>query len=938
MLYSSRIAVGLLSVFVCFYSVLGHAVIIDKGQVDDREYHYLVLKNKLKVLLISDAEADKAAASLDVHVGSSDDPKDREGLAHFLEHMLFLGTEKYPDAADYQKFIDANAGGHNAYTSAEHTNYFFDIDADKLEPALDRFSQFFIAPLFDEVYVDRERNAVHSEYQAKIKDDSRRGYDVYRQMLNPEHAYAKFSVGSLDTLADRPNDKVRDDLLSFYQQHYSSDQMTLVVLGKESIGQLQKMVEARFSKIPLHSSPREVTAVSLFPSGTLPIEVVNKPVKNIRQMSLTFALPSVEDYYREKPLSFLGSLLGHEGKGSLLSILKLQGWAEALSAGGGNSGPGNSTFSVNINLTEEGIKHREVIRAFIFHALEVIRNEGVEKWRYTEEQQLAKIAFQYREKGRAISAVRGFADQLHEVPADEVISAAYLYKKFDAPLINRLLKEMTPNNVYVSTVYPEAQTDKVTYHYEVPYAVQSLSSDLVDLPTSLKDQYHLPEKNIFVPESSQLFSVDKGLSIPTKIALKNSRSILWVKQDVGFSVPKASIHLRVQSPLAASSLRDAGMNQLLIAMINDSLNENSYPALIAGLSYSLSANSRGFDIRLAGYDDKMSALLDMVIKQVQQPVFSQERFDNVKTNLIRHLGNTQQLTPYRQLFKVLPTTLYTPYYADPALTEVLSGISYPALNLFAKQWLTGANLQGLFYGNINAERVEEWKQSVVSVVPSSDQAVEPARVVKLATKIQKEKPSRLEHRFPVDHNDKAVALYVQGINDTLSDNAKMMLLRQILESSFYSQLRTEQQLGYIVFLSNMSLKDVPGSVFIVQSPTASSAEIKAAVNTFLDRSLASIPDNLTADKKSLATKLLEKPQTLSQKSGRYWSNILKNDDSFSYRERLVDAINAVDAKQLRQYYQQVLLTPSASIWFVAEKNVKPSVLSFPKEQLYYQYP
>jgi secreted Zn-dependent insulinase-like peptidase len=497
---------------------------------------------------------------------------------------------------------------------------------------------------------------------------------------------------------------------------------------------------------------------------------------------------------------------------------------------------------------------------------------------------------------------------------------------------------MTPSNVYVSTVYPEAKTDKVTYHYQVPYGVKSLSTDLIDLPASLKDQYHLPKKNIFVPASSQLFPADKALSRPTKITLNNPRSILWVKQDVSFSVPKASINLRVQSPLAASSLRDGAMSQLLIAMMNDSLNENSYPALIAGLSYSLSANSRGFDIRLEGYDDKMSALLDMVINQVASPVFSQERFENVKTNLIRHLGNTQQLTPYRQLFKVLPTTLYSPYYADQALMEALADVSYSELKLFAKHWLKGANLEGLFYGNINAERVNDWKQSLANVVSSNDQVVEPAQVVKLSAKTTKEKSARLENRFPVDHNDKAVALYIQGVNDTLNDNAKMMLLRQILESNFYSQLRTEQQLGYIVFLTNMSFKDVPGSVFIVQSPTASSVEIKKAINKFLEESMASIPNDLTGDQRSLATKLLEKPQTLSQKSGRYWSSILKKDDRFSYRERLVDAINAVDAEQLRQYYQQVLLTPSSSIWFVAEKSIEPSVLSFPKEQLYYQYP
>ena len=115
---------------------------------DARRYQYFTLDNQLKVLLISDADAEKAAASLDVHVGSRYDPATRQGLAHFLEHMLFLGTKKYPDADGYQKFISENGGSHNAYTSFEHTNYYFDIDNASLAPALDRFSDFFVSPLF----------------------------------------------------------------------------------------------------------------------------------------------------------------------------------------------------------------------------------------------------------------------------------------------------------------------------------------------------------------------------------------------------------------------------------------------------------------------------------------------------------------------------------------------------------------------------------------------------------------------------------------------------------------------------------------------------------------------------------------------------------------------------------------------------------------------
>ena len=74
---------------------------IIKSKCDNRTYKYLRLTNQMRCLLISDMEADKSSASLDVKVGCSLDPKPLYGTAHFLEHMLFMGTEKYPSENEY---------------------------------------------------------------------------------------------------------------------------------------------------------------------------------------------------------------------------------------------------------------------------------------------------------------------------------------------------------------------------------------------------------------------------------------------------------------------------------------------------------------------------------------------------------------------------------------------------------------------------------------------------------------------------------------------------------------------------------------------------------------------------------------------------------------------------------------------------------------------
>ncbi|MFM7119786.1 MAG: insulinase family protein, partial [Gammaproteobacteria bacterium] len=198
---------------------------------DNRRYRYRTLANGLRVLLVSDPDTDKAAASLVVFRGSHHDPAEYPGLAHFLEHMLFIGTEKYPEVDAYQHFIGQHGGSSNAYTAGDHTNYFFDIQPAYFEAGMDRFAQFFIAPLLAADYVEREKNAVHSEYQMQLRADNWRANAVLGVALSPKHPEARFNIGSLDTLGDGVDAALR----TFLQTHYSADQMALVALSNEPL-------------------------------------------------------------------------------------------------------------------------------------------------------------------------------------------------------------------------------------------------------------------------------------------------------------------------------------------------------------------------------------------------------------------------------------------------------------------------------------------------------------------------------------------------------------------------------------------------------------------------------------------------------------------------------------------------------------------------------
>ncbi|KAJ2317613.1 metalloprotease, partial [Coemansia sp. RSA 2681] len=170
----------------------------------------------------------KSCAALDVNVGSLADPPAFQGLAHFCEHLLFMGTTKYPKENDYNAYLSANGGYSNAYTDLEDTCYYFEVTYDALEGALDRFSQFFIDPLFTEDCTDREVRAVDSEHKKNIQSDMWRQYQIEKELSSPSHPFSMFATGNQATLSGAAAElgvDLRGKLLEFHAKYYSADIM-----------------------------------------------------------------------------------------------------------------------------------------------------------------------------------------------------------------------------------------------------------------------------------------------------------------------------------------------------------------------------------------------------------------------------------------------------------------------------------------------------------------------------------------------------------------------------------------------------------------------------------------------------------------------------------------------------------------------------------------
>ncbi|KAI7727902.1 hypothetical protein M8C21_010191 [Ambrosia artemisiifolia] len=313
----------------------------------------------------------KAAAAMCVGMGSFCDPLEAQGLAHFLEHMLFMGSAEFPDENEYDSYLSKHGGSSNAYTEVEHTCYHFEVKPEFLLGALKRFSQFFISPLVKTEAMDREVLAVDSGNKKSLVDAMENGINL------------------------------RDHIFRLYNEFYHGGLLKLVVIGGESLDVLEGWVLELFSKVKTsNASKSEVkSGLPVWSAGKL---YRVEAVKDVHILDLSWTLPCLRKSYMKKAEDYLAHLIGHEGRGSLLFFLKEKGWASSISAGVGDDGMQRSSvayvFGMSIHLTDSGLEKIYEIIGFVYQYIKLLRQVGPQEWIYRELQDIANMDFTFAEE------------------------------------------------------------------------------------------------------------------------------------------------------------------------------------------------------------------------------------------------------------------------------------------------------------------------------------------------------------------------------------------------------------------------------------------------------------------------------------------------------------------------------------------------------------
>jgi insulysin len=870
-----------------------------KAPNDESVYRRFTLDNGLKVILLSDPKLNKSSAALAVGVGSLSDPKNRRGLAHFLEHMLFLGTEKYPDESDYGNYLKTNGGYNNAYTAGDHTNYHFEIRHEAFEGALDRMAQFFIAPLFTPEFTDREMNAVNSEYQKNLENDGWREFQLHCSLYREDHPANQFNIGNRDTLGGT----TREELLAFHQAHYSANTMTLSIVGKDSLDQLESWARTYYAGIqnrnldPIHFDP------NFSPTKPALRLLHMEPVKDLRQMSLEFALPATLQFYGSKPDRLLGFILGHEGEGSLLSQLKAEGLATGLAAGANSHTPDYGTFDVTISLTPAGLENYHRVLELFYSAVARLKSSSYPDYLFNEQQAMARLDEAFKDKGEGAGRAVQLANLIRDYPFEFAEREPYLWLQPDPAAYQLVLNQLRPDNMLVTLVAKGIETDQVEHYYGTKYSYQEDAGEAYTSLLGVKaiDAIQLPKPNPFVPAQATVLPIQ-----PVRLIDEPGLS-LYYAQDTEFLRPMVTEIYRFRLPRSLGTLENSVLLSFYSACVNEALNENAYPAKEAGLDFAITAALEGVQVVVSGYDASATRLLDVIAGNLVGFELSEERFQALKDRILRGLRNFPLSDAYQILNETRRASVREFHFRPDEQLPVAEGVTLAAVHDFAGRLFAKGKIEAMVHGNVSAAAAIADARRISAVI--ANEGVPDQDLLRRKLLVQP-KGETLRSSEKLEVNNSAFRReYVLG-DDAPEIRATTLVLSNFMGEPFYSEMRTRQQLGYIVWGGAGDEEHSNFAYFIIQSGDYPADEVETRADKMINE-LPGILANLSDDAWAtiiggVRSQLEEKDKAIADRTGRLFGLGYDQDADWSRREATLAALDKLTKTGVVEFFKTAI--------------------------------
>lgn len=888
---------------------------------DRREYRRLVLENGLRVLLCSGPDISIAGAAVAVDAGHYDDPPSRPGLAHYVEHLLFLGSEKYPDDSEFIRTVTANGGDFAGETNSDHTVFAFATPRDAFESSLDRMAQFFIAPQFDLSAAERELTAIENEFERHRDDDKARRQFVSLELYDPASPASRFPIGNRATLAGT----TRDEVVAFYQSRYSADRMAVVLYGPQSLDRLEALARAGFSAVPRRTVAARPPAPSMLAANDACrfAQIVSSGEQS--KLFLEFPIGATRQYVDSKPAELVAALFTAPGPGSLLEHLRAEGLALGCGAAVEHQSADHSSLCLWIRLTAAGRARPERVLQLVFARCERLRASPLPSTFFKEQLFLTTKKEAFMPEADAAKRLATLATAALHHPLELAEWASRIWHEPDDEPCQQVLAALRPDNALISLVAPGVPADRKERYYGFDYsyserageALRALTPTAADIAASL-----LPEPNPFIDDTVHLLDqrpiriIDEpGLTLH-HLPVANPRRPLVAYR---FVIHPGTGNLDPQ--------------QFCRLVLYQGVIEVGFTAgdqaVAAGITLDCKATADGLVVCVSGFSGGTERFLEQLFARMAQPSMEAGPFNELREhleNMAQDASRAEALDLAQMRFAGLvnsPGILITDFVAPARRTTREEAIAVPH-TLFGC-----CHIEGIACGNVYPEEAARLARLLRDRLRARPAA--PKKIVR-STFLQLPAGATVVDAATVPGTNSAVRIAYLAGADTPALRAALALVGCFIEGDFYADLRTRQQLGYRVATGVASEPRFLGLIGDIQSAEHASDVLRERVEAYFNdlprRWAAVAPEQFETLRAGARSSFEGKSVDLAKTAEQFWDLTYTYNRDWDRDSKIREALDVLTPERVGQLLTE-LTAPATRRVVVEQLTAKDHSLKTP---------
>lgn len=891
------------------------------------EYRLIKLKNKLQIFFIKNENTNISSANMYVNVGSIDNPIDIAGMAHYLEHMLFMGSDIYPGETYFQNCVSGNGGTTNAFTTDKNTQYFFNTSCDSFVDILHIFSRFFVAPLFDIKYVEKEVSAVDSEHKKNISSDNWRSNNLAKLFLI-DNVNSIFSTGTKKTLLESCNnspDILRDRLIDFYNIYYSSDKMVLFISHKDISDNFVTQIQSMFEHVPL-KKPVYTDDTAIFRELNNKYELIKmQSVIGNDHLDIKWLVNTSRQCVNNiivDSFDIVTHIIGHEGENSLFDILLKSGLIIELTCDIDQNFKSNSIITLHMNLTKKGYDNwLSILHIINYYINNLINIDSTSDKLFNifanELNELALLDNKIVENINGLTMAHYYAEiydvrkiDLKYIPIINILTADLIDLSIRRKNFTRILNNLKFNKMKIllsSSNFENHEVQKIDKYYGTLYDHSEvyINEDLIQKCKNIieHDNYAIPVNklcNKYISNFENMKIIDPLKKYDENYYLIYSdKNIYYLKKGNTFETFWTFAIITID----LACMKDNDPNIYIIILmyflyISKIKNTDKYMMkMVHSNIHLILSDINKITINIDSCSDKTDLIFDNIMKwyyDKNSDIINEDIYEMIYDDLLTELTNYQYSEPFIMVsseFRKLVNPDHTisneqminalKYISPANMKNKQSNINFENFREYAINLISIGHVCGIFGGSISLYQTNKIinildnliMQSAYNNDNNDNNAI---NAIKYTLNTTKFNVKNTKYNLNPNNNEKAIAygLYIGNLKEIPETNWMIkkpfcMMLQSFISEKFSALVRTQQQVGYIAFCTIMNVNELNNPdmflIFIVQSTKTNLEEI---VQNYIDNHMLSDINSITDErfeimKQSIITKLSEKPLNIA---------------------------------------------------------------------------